>query len=390
MSYWDANAEPDSARALAQRQFDFFATELPFGNPYNESPDAGLVAHTQRFLRAFGRQAYYRALVYSVSSKIGPVRYLGPANVVQNDAVVPGAFTKTGHTTMISNLDSVGVVFERYRWIYGDTPPADKPTRKELLDTYEADYIARWQQYLARGDVVAFTSPADAVMKLTQLSQSTSPLLAMLQAAAKETNMDSLSRIAKAFQPVLVTTPPEQTAPTAEVVQYNQAIGNLMGAMSGLQAAGAAQPQAIGQASGAAANVSNAVSGLAAKFATVNEGSSRRRTSNDFCAGQRITPSFCSMTFRRQSQRSGTRVLQQQLHRRGWQIPVRPRRIDQRRSGKSDRGFQERRRITLAVSSGQARYVRFTTGDRAPGPAGSRRVCELHEARERFRQLDVP
>jgi type VI secretion system protein ImpL len=271
MSYWGGGAEQDSARAIAQRQFDFFATELPFGNPYNDVADEALVGHTQSFLRAFGREAYYRALVYSVSSKMGPVRFLGPANVVQNDQVVPGAFTKAGYANVLTNLDSVAVVFERYKWIYGNAPPPDKPTRSELLQTFEADYVSHWQQFLARGDAAAFTSVPDAVVKLTQLSQPTSPLLSMLETVAKETKMDSLSRITKAFQPVLVTTPPDQSSPAPEVVQYTQALGNLLGALTGLQAAGAAAPQAIGQASGAAAGVNNAVLSLAAKFNMASE-----------------------------------------------------------------------------------------------------------------------
>jgi type VI secretion system protein ImpL len=56
-----AHARPmgtDTALARVERQFSFFADELRFGNPYQVQADAPLVERTQRFLRAFGPEAY--------------------------------------------------------------------------------------------------------------------------------------------------------------------------------------------------------------------------------------------------------------------------------------------------------------------------------------------
>ena len=267
MTFWGRSGEPDSARVIAQRQFDFFAHELPHENPYNDAVDREVVSHTQRFLRAFGREAYYRALVYSASSNTQSVRYLGPTAVVRNDAVIPGAFTLSGYKNVLANLDSVENLFKRYDWIYGSEPPANKPTKQELETMYRADYVRRWQEYLARGGVEGFTSAADATSKLSQLGSPSSPLFSMLAVAARETSMDSLSPITRAFQPLHATVVPnDPKGVTAKVLGYTQALGGLTAPLTAMQTPGPTADAAMIQASTAAAAVKQEVGTLAANF----------------------------------------------------------------------------------------------------------------------------
>jgi type VI secretion system protein ImpL len=259
----------DSAVALMQRQFTFFAHELPHGNPYGQPADAALVERTQQFLRAFGREAYYRVLVYEGSNAAPAARYTGPSSIVQNDVVVPGAFTLAGWRHVQAQLDSVDNLFVRYQWIYGSQPPPDKPRREDLARMYVDEYIRRWQGYVATGNVQRFSSVSDAAVKLGMLSAPTSPLLGMLAVASRETALDSTSMVAQAFQPLHATVPPGADARglTSGVLGYATALNGLSSQMNLLgNAAGAARDHALLQAAAAAADVRREAATIAAGF----------------------------------------------------------------------------------------------------------------------------
>jgi type VI secretion system protein ImpL len=267
-------AGSDSARALVHRQFAFFASELPHGNPYDAQPDARLIERTQQFLRAFGAEAYYRALVYEGGRAAPAVRYLGPQSLVRNDVVIPGAFTIAGWRHVQTHLDSVDHLFVRYQWIYGSEPPADKPRRDQLADTYANEYVRRWQDYLARGSVERFSSVSDAAVKLGMLGAPTSPLFGMLMLASRETALDSTTLVARAFQPLHSTVPPDADARGATVAAlgYANALNTLSSSLNLLaSAAGGARDQALLQASAAAAAVKTEAATLAAGFAMSGE-----------------------------------------------------------------------------------------------------------------------
>jgi type VI secretion system protein ImpL len=260
----------DSAGALVQRQFTFFASELPHGNPYDVQPDAPLIERTQRFLRAFGAEAYYRALVYEGNRAAPPARYLGPQGLVRNEVAVPGAFTTAGWRHVQAQLDSVDHLFVRYQWIYGSEPPADKPRRDQLAELYASEYVQRWQDYLARGSVERFSSVSDAALKLGMLGAPSSPLFGMLALASRETALDSATAVARAFQPLHATVAPDADprGSTASALGYANSLNGLSSSLNLLaNAAGGARDQALLQASAAAAIVRTEAATLAAGFA---------------------------------------------------------------------------------------------------------------------------
>jgi type VI secretion system protein ImpL len=264
----------DSAQALTQRQFAFFASELPHGNPYDVQPDGPLIERTQDFLRAFGAEAYYRALLYEGNRTAAAVRYSGPQGLVRNDVVVPGAFTVAGWRHVQTLLDSVDHLFVRYQWIYGSEPPADKPRRDQLAELYADEYVRRWQDYLARGSVERFSSVADASVKLGMIGAPTSPLFGMFVVAARETALDSATVVARAFQPLHATAPPDADARGATVgaLGYANAVGALSSAMGLLaNATGGARDQALLQAATAAAAVRTEAASLGAGFTMSGE-----------------------------------------------------------------------------------------------------------------------
>lgn len=268
-SFWSAADASDRMRGLALRQFQFFASELPNGNPYGGTTvDAALVERSQRFLRAFGADAYYRALIADASSAAPAARYTR-ADIVSNEVEVPGAFTRDGSWIMQANLDSVDQVFARYEWIYGDRPVADKPQRSELAAMYEAEFIDRWQQYLARARVEPFADVGQAAGRMPVLSAPSSPLFAMLATASRETRSDTTTHIGRAFQPLHATVAPEAepVALTAAVTGYTNAL-NALGSHLNLLAgaSGPARDQAAGQALGGVSEVRAQAAAIAAAF----------------------------------------------------------------------------------------------------------------------------
>lgn len=269
MSFWRGGEATEEARALALQQFEYYAGELPFGNPYSTNADAPLVERSREFLRAFGMEAYYNALVYAANSEAQPARYTGPANIVRNDVVIPGAFTMAGMRNVRANLDSVDNLFVRYQWMYGDKPPENKPRREDLARMYENEYVSRWQDYIGRGSVERFTSLGDAAGKATVLGSTGSPLFGMLAVAARETNMDTLSLVGRAFQPLHATVAPDADprAVTGGVLGYTNAL-NALGSQLNLlaNATGPARDQGALQAVAGAAAVKTEAGSIAANF----------------------------------------------------------------------------------------------------------------------------
>src|SRR5262249_12589125 len=104
----------DSARTLERQQFRFFATELPFGNPYATTVNSDLVQRAQGYLRSFGNAAYYSVLLYEGNHAALSARYTDPSRVVHTDVSVPGAFTPRGRQAVQTQLDSVEGLFVRY------------------------------------------------------------------------------------------------------------------------------------------------------------------------------------------------------------------------------------------------------------------------------------
>lgn len=274
LSFTPAASASDSALARAHRQFEFFGDELAYGNPYDTQPDAPLVERSQDFLRSFGMEAYYRALVYDANSRVPAVRFIGSGDVVTNDAVVPGAFTLAGRDLVQANLDSVDDLFVRYQWIYGNQPPANKPQRADLARLYEQEYIRRWQDYIARGAVQRFANMGEAGGRLGLLAGTTSPLFAMLAVASRETAMDTLSAVGRAFQPLHATVAPDADprAVTAGVLGYANALNGLSAQLNVLAgASGPAREQGAMQAAAAAAAIRSEAATLAASFVMSGE-----------------------------------------------------------------------------------------------------------------------
>lgn len=279
LQYLARAARPDSASLLlAGQQFDFYASVLPWRNPYDTPANDSIVHHTQAFLNQFGsEQTFYQALVAEANNAIPGVQYVGPAMLVTDPVAVPGAFTRPGWDYVQAHLDSVDQVLARDSWVLGQQAslPADRARlREDLRQLYEQEYVRRWQDYLSKAAVQRFRDVPDAASKLSLLGRPDSPLLAMLALASRQTNLDSTTVVGKAFQPVHVV-----VAPNADDRNVAGSAQNYIIALSTLQAqlgllgsaSGSARDQALVQTSGAATGVKQAVGQLAAGFSLSGE-----------------------------------------------------------------------------------------------------------------------
>ena len=279
MQHWHGPREIDPERArLATAQFDFFATELPHGNPFDSPPDAQLVTRTRRFLAQFGStDRLYQSLLNQASQNTPSIafheRVPGSEQVMRNDVRVPGAFTREGWAFVQENLDNVGQFFQSDAWVLGDQTisPSDQARLEiDLRRRYTDDYIRTWSDFLARTSILSYGGAPDAARKLAVLSDNRSPLLQLFSIASTHTRVDT-TEIASAFQPVHAVVPPDLTdrfvGPTND--QYIGGLSELARQMEQVaQARGPEQASAISQVEGTANRVEGTVTQMSLAFAT--------------------------------------------------------------------------------------------------------------------------
>ena len=262
---------------LVRRQFDFFASELPLGNPYPAEPSESVVIAARTFLQKFtGLEPFYRALLAEASEAGDGLRfsqaYPGSESVVQNPFVVPAAFTEAGWGRVEATLADMDRLLAREDWVLGErasiTPGERARLASDLRTRYIDDYVGAWREYLTAGSVSAFTGPDDAARKLTVLSSNQSPLLQMLSLAARHTAVDS-TVMRRVFQPVHAVVPPGETERFVNDGNspYVNALLGLQSAMAQVASAtGPARTDALAQAAASAEQVSGQVRQLAQGF----------------------------------------------------------------------------------------------------------------------------
>ena len=209
MEHWQSRNPADAERlALVQRQFSFYASELPFKNPFpGSNPDQAAVSSARSYLARFAAtEALYSAMV-SAAGASKPAfdfnkAYPGSADVVANTYIVPGAFTRDGFGFMQNAIQRPDDYFQGEAWVLGPQTigSVDRTQlQRDLREKYRADFLRYWREFLQRTSVVRFGSVSDAAMKLTKLSGNQSPLLAALCAVSRNTSVDD-PEIVKAFQ----------------------------------------------------------------------------------------------------------------------------------------------------------------------------------------------
>jgi type VI secretion system protein ImpL len=262
MSRWIAGRDLDSTRAaFAARQFDTYANELRYGNPYALTADAGMVDRARGFLRQFaGTERIYQFMIAEADKAVSPVQF--NQGLVADAHIVPGAYTKAGWTFMDNALKTVDQFLSGEPWVMGEATamaPADKAKLvADLRARYTTDYTDQWRRFIQSATVQRYSGLRDASDKLRVLSGNQSPLLALFSLVSRNTDVPA-AEVKDVFQPLQALTPPNVTdkliGPTN--APYVTALVTLQSSVE--QAAAARGPAGEGAAAQAAGNASNAL-----------------------------------------------------------------------------------------------------------------------------------
>ena len=216
MQYWLAGRPSDAEQQqLARRQLDFYANELRRANPYSIAPDTTAVAHARAYLAKFGGlERMYQAML-AAAEKSSPAidfnrQYPRSSEVVVENHLVRGAFTRSGFDFISDALKHPGRYFSGETWVLGEqaAPSLDQARiTQQLADEYSANYLKEWRAFLTGATVVGYRNLADAAVKLNIIASPTSPLLALFYVVSHNTAVPDHS-IAAVFQPAQVLVAP--------------------------------------------------------------------------------------------------------------------------------------------------------------------------------------
>jgi len=232
---WSSGRENEIGPArmdLAKLQFDFYAHDLQHGNPYPSDNDSAAVDRTRGYLSKFsGVQRVYQFLLAESAKNNPPTtfnrKFPGTANAVTSPVEVVWAFTRDGWKFMQDQIKRQN--FGGEQWVLGpyQSQGVDRGAmEKGILDLYTKDYVEQWRNVLRRSNVNRYGSYQDASRKLTLLTGSGAPLLALMWWTSQNTAID-LPGVSDKFKAVQAVVPPSQAQ--QYIVQSNQSYnGGLM------------------------------------------------------------------------------------------------------------------------------------------------------------------
>jgi type VI secretion system protein ImpL len=233
--------------AVARAQFDFYATELKIQNPYSTVPDSAARDQARAYLGRFGAvPRIYAAMQNAASRQVQAVNFYrdhpDATHVLRSVPEVPGVFSKAGWDFMQNAIAHSDQYFHGEEWVLGGTSEAvanRADLEAQIRSMYEADYIARWQDFLRSTKVAApYASIDDGTRKLKKLSTNESSLLQLLCYASLNTAGRS-QQIDKGFKPVQQVVPPacENRLITPLTTPYVAGLADLESCFEGVTAA---------------------------------------------------------------------------------------------------------------------------------------------------------
>ena len=225
---------------LAKAQFDFYAKDLPNGNPYPDPAQADTVAHARSYLSRFNAtDRVYQALLSEAARKGATIvfnrDYPGSDKIIRNNTPTPAAFTKGAWPYMQQLIADAEKRFGGERWVLGDSQGQAvtdwAATKKLLAEKYLNDYINAWRRFVKNSKFNHYTSIDDANSKLQIIDANDSPLLRVFQVVSANTNVDP--RVKAVFDGAPRIVPPDSPGPTSDkTAGYMTSLNGLQQAVS--------------------------------------------------------------------------------------------------------------------------------------------------------------
>jgi type VI secretion system protein ImpL len=183
---------------LAGRQIDFYANELPAGNPVRIPEDTSTVQHTRGYLHSIqGPDRLYAALLSGAEKRFTTPQTLSAlaanyGQVLNGSGEVSGVFTpegwayiKAASKDLKKNMPGDSCLEDATGAIAGYQQNA--ADELAIQRSFIHDYIERWRKFVSGFSVVRYSGAADAAHKLELLSDPKSPLLAVFALTSKNT-----------------------------------------------------------------------------------------------------------------------------------------------------------------------------------------------------------
>jgi type VI secretion system protein ImpL len=336
-----ADAHPglgDERLALLRMQLDFYVSQLGVKGvlPANLPENPVAEAKARLYLRqAGGLEQQLRALLSDLGQQVKPLAVADYADdyrsVLTGPAEFPGVFTKKGLAAFEEVVKQGNFGSGGEKCVMGDSgslaqQSADLQVKDRLKSLYYRQYADTWHEFLGSFSVIRYSGPDDAARRLNILAGPRSPLLGIIKLAAVNTNfpaakpgelswwekgaqkvglgglvqaqskgakaidrarqfvgddtiMMTSADVARLFQPVVFTTPPElDRLVNDNDGAYVQGLRGLQQSLEALARASTAErATVIPQARTSLTQARAAQAGLADKFTDVgNEGLSRK------------------------------------------------------------------------------------------------------------------
>jgi type VI secretion system protein ImpL len=217
MDRWQMSQQLDADRAeLARRQFEFYTSELPFGNPLSEENNQDAIDKSRTYLLSSQPlERIYQFMLSEAAKKSSDVNfpklYPDAARVMSVTKVVSGAFTKPGYEFMQQALQNVQQYLSGETWVLGEQSgpqPDPKELEEQLRARYKNDFLSEWREFVSTSRVLRYSTLRDASSKLSVFASNSSPLLALFSVVSQNTAVED-ETIANAFQPPQFVVPPD-------------------------------------------------------------------------------------------------------------------------------------------------------------------------------------
>jgi type VI secretion system protein ImpL len=194
-----AQAGGSEWQALAETQIDFYAGELPYGNPLDLREDPEARDRARQYLKQIkGVERIYAGILAKAAKTLTTPQRLADvapnyAQVLKGPGELSAVFTPDGwkfveKASEESNAAALGepcVIGQPSGFVAEQKQEA--AVAQAIRRMFVRDYVDRWRGFVAGFSVARYAGPADAARKLGVLADHNSPLLALFAMTADKT-----------------------------------------------------------------------------------------------------------------------------------------------------------------------------------------------------------